>query len=336
MAEHRMLLALFALQMAVSALMCTAAHRPLFVGLGDAFLTIDGAVAIFGSMALAVALFRARPQGLPPRAAYAVAWRQVRRKTLSTQWLVSVTILLIVLPISLAVFSAAKRAIPSIEPFSWDRTLERYSRELHGGRNAWEWLQPVVGRPPITVVLDRYYHIGWSLLVLGTVGVVVVSPVSRLRRRFLAAWVALSFTCGTLAALTFSSAGPPYFARVTGERDPYSDLRAYLRSVDASVPLLSVGGRRALWAGYQRHVDAFGFGISAMPSMHIATTALVACLAWAVSPALGIVAAAATLVMIVGSVALCWHYAIDGYAGALVAIILWFGIGILEQRKRAK
>ena len=333
--EHRMLLVIFVLQIVVSAAMCRAAHRPSFVGLGDAFLTIDGSVVIFGAMALAVSLIRARPRGLPLVAGYSAAWRDVRGRVVSPRWLASVTVLVIVLPMSLAAFSAAKRAIPSIEPFSWDRTLEHLGRELHGGRHAWEWLQPIVGHPTITVLLDRYYHLGWSLLVLGTVGVVVVSPVSRLRRRFVTAWVALSFTCGTLAALTFSSAGPPYFARVTGERDPYVQLRAYLRGVDASVPLLSVGGRRTLWAAYQRHVDSFGLGISAMPSMHIATTALVACIAWAVSPVLGLAAAVATLVMIVGSVSLCWHYAIDGYVGALLAVAIWMAVSLAERRHHA-
>lgn len=334
--EHRTLLIIFVLQLFVSGVMCTEAHRPLLVGLGDAFLTIDGAVVIFGTMALAVSLIRTRPRGMPLRAAYSTAWRAIHGRVVSARWLASLAVLMIVLPMSLAVFSAAKRAIPSIEPFSWDVTLEHLSRELHGGRPAWEWLQPIVGRPAITIELDRYYHLGWSVLVLGTVGLSVISPISLLRRRFLTAWIALSFFCGTLAALAFSSAGPPYFARVTGEGDPYAALRVYLRSVDAWVPLLSVGGRRTLWAAYQRQVDAFGFGISAMPSMHIATTALVACVAWAVSPVLGVLAAGATVVMIVGSISLCWHYAIDGYAGALLAIAIWVSIGIVEKGRHAQ
>jgi hypothetical protein len=48
--------------------------------------------------------------------------------------------------------------------------------------------------------------------------------------------------------------------------------------------LLSSGGRDVLWLAYRHKVDAFGLGISAMPSMHVATTTLVACLAFAVRP----------------------------------------------------
>jgi hypothetical protein len=36
--------------------------------------------------------------------------------------------------------------------------------------------------------------------------------------------------------------------------------------------------------------------------------------------------------MIVGSVALCWHYAIDGYAGALVAVAIWYAVGHALKR----
>jgi hypothetical protein len=331
-AEHRVLLASVAAQLLGSWVLCAAAGRPFIVGLFDAFVTIDVAIAIFGVAALAVVLVRSRRADLPPLQAYVAAWRSLRDRALTPAWFASVALLAVVLPLSLAVFSAAKRAIPAIEPFTWDATLEHISRELHGGHHAWEILQPIVGKPIITLALDRFYHVGWSLLALGTLGVVVVSPVSPTRRRFLTAWVLLSFLGGTVAALAFSSAGPPYFGRIVHGADPYAALRAYLRQVSATEPLLSLSGRRALWAAYQSRLDAFGFGISAMPSMHIATTALVACLAFAVSPWTGIVATLATVLMTIGSVALCWHYAIDGYVGSLLAVGIWFAAGRLEQR----
>lgn len=330
-AEHRVLLVVIAIQVLVSELLCRIAHRPLFVGLGDAFITVDAALAIFGVGALSAALVHRRPAGRALVRGYADAWRWVRESVMTPHWVASVALLAIALPVSLDVFSAAKRAIPAVAPFRWDATFERISRAMHGGRHAWEWLQPLVGKPAVTVALDRYYHLGWGLLALGTLSVVIVSPLSRMRRRFVTAWVLLSFLGGTVAALAFSSAGPPFFSRIVSGRDPYAPLRAYLRGVAASHPLLSVGGRRALWSAYQRGLDAFGFGVSAMPSMHIATTSLVACLAFAVSRWAGLVAVAATIVMTAASVALCWHYAIDGYVGALLAIAVWWLAGQLER-----
>ena len=315
--------------------MCATAHRPLVVGVSDAFFTIDGAIVLFGAMALAVMLVRSRPQGVTIRRGYRLAFFELRRRVMTPGWIASTTMLAIVLPLSLAIFSAAKRAIPVVEPFRWDLALEEAGVRLHGGRHAWQWLQPIVGQPALTVALDRYYHVGWSLIVLGALALTVVGPVSRYRRRFVTAWVALTFVCGTVAAVAFSSAGPPYYARVTHRSDPYAPLRFYLRSVNEQTPLLSVGGRRALWAAYEHRVDAFGFGVSAMPSMHIATVTLVACLGWAVAPWVGAVTTAAAGIMLVGSVALLWHYAIDGYAGALLAVLIWWAAGRLTSDEAA-
>lgn len=67
-----------------------------------------------------------------------------------------------------------------------------------------------------------------------------------------------------------------------------------------------------------------------MPSMHVATAALVACLGFAVRPSLGVVGVLAAVVTEVASVALGWHYALDGYVGAALAIGVWWISGRLE------
>ena len=65
--------------------------------------------------------------------------------------------------------------------------------------------------------------------------------------------------------------------------------------------------------------------------MHIATTTLVACLAFSVGPWLGVLATVCTLVMAVASVSLGWHYALDGYVGAALAIAVWWIAGRIER-----
>ena len=330
--EYRVLWMVFAAQLMVSWLLCFEAGRPLLAGLSDAILTVDGSVTVFGAMAVAIAVVHRRPHGSPVIVGYRIAWRELRWRVASPAWIASVFMLAIVLPLSLAVFSATKRAIPAIQPFAWDVVLERASLTIHGGRHAWQWLQPIVGHPVVTVLLDRYYHIGWSLIALGTLALVVVAPRSSIRRRFLTAWLSLTFVCGTVSALVFSSVGPPYYARISDRPDPYAPLRFYLRTVNDKTPLLSVGGRRALWTAYQSRTDKFGFGISAMPSMHIAVTTLVACLAWTVAPSLGLLASTGVVLMLVGSVSLLWHYALDGYVGCLLAILVWWATGLVERR----
>ena len=330
--SHRVLITLVSLQVLFIWVICTCASHSLWIGLGDAVAAIDGAIVLAGAATLAAALVRSRTGSQPLGASYFSAWRSIRASALTPVWIASVLLMSITLPISLAVFSAAKRTIPAVQPFAWDARLEQLGRAVHGGKHVWQWLQPLVGHPALTIALDRYYHIGWTLLVLGGVGLAVVSPVSARRSRFLTSWVALTFLCGTVAAMEMSSAGPVYFHRVVRSADPFTGLRDYLAMVNASTPLLSVEAQRSLWWAHQHQLDAFGSGISAMPSMHIASTALVACFAWSVSRALGVFAAGATGVMFVGSVSLGWHYGIDGYAGALFAVIIWIVVGRLESR----
>jgi hypothetical protein len=329
--EHRALLWIVALQIAVSWWMCIAAGRPLLVGLDDAYVAVVGATIIFGAMALATRMVRRRSREIPFLASYRQAWRQLRQEIFTRSWATSVGILLFVMPLSLAVFSAAKQTIPVIHPFAWDAAIEQVGRRMHGGRHMWQWLQPIVGHPTVTIALDEYYHMGWALLVLGTLALVIVSPPSALRQRYITASVLLLFLVGTLVALALSSAGPPYYDHVVYGPDPYAQLFAYLGTVGKVRPLMSSGGRDALWAAYRHGVDAFGLGISAMPSMHVATATLVACLAFAVSPWLGLAASVCTVLMAIASIALGWHYALDGYVGALLAIVVWWIAGWMER-----
>jgi hypothetical protein len=330
--EHRVAIHIVVAQLVVSFVLCDAAGRPVVVGLGDAVVTVWGAALIYGAMALAVALIRRRPgAGTVPRA-YAIAWVRLRDEKLCMSWLASVLLMLIVLPLSLDVFSAAKRAIPAVHPFSWDARLDAISLWIHRGHRPWELLQPIFGHPWITRLADDYYHLGWSFLILGAQGLAVVAAPSELRRRYLTASILVWFVVGTLAALLLSSAGPAYFGHVVSGPDPYAGLNTYLESVDRVTPLLSRLGQRSLWAVYTRGGDIFGFGVSAMPSVHVATATLLACLCFSIRRRMGAVATVGAILMLISSVILGWHYAVDGYVGALLTIGLWWIAGRLERR----
>ena len=80
-----------------------------------------------------------------------------------------------------------------------------------------------------------------------------------------------------------------------------------------------------LWDGYIGKIPALG--ISAMPSMHNASAVLFALAFRQVSKRLGWFFAAYAAVILVGSVHLGWHYAIDGYAGVVIAVFSWWLAG---------
>ena len=80
----------------------------------------------------------------------------------------------------------------------------------------------------------------------------------------------------------------------------------------AAVPVLEI--QEMLWRVYQSHGIAVGSGISAMPSLHVAIAMSVVLLARKIDRRLAIASTIFTVLIMIGSVHLGWHYAIDGYA----------------------
>jgi hypothetical protein len=234
---------------------------------------------------------------------------------------------LLALPLFARAFIGWKAAIPTFNPFSWDPQFAAWDAALHGGAQPWEILQPLLGRPWITRLLDAVYLM-WHLVLAGVVVWQAWSPDRTARLQFLLAFVLAWILLGTGLATLLSSAGPCYYAQVTGQPDPYVRLFEYLESVDARTPLGNLQAQRWLWTNYQSGVE--NVSISAMPSMHVALPLLYV-LAALRKPALAWGFAIYALLILVASVHLGWHYAIDGYVSALAVPILWWLAGLLAR-----
>ncbi|MBW2186739.1 MAG: phosphatase PAP2 family protein [Deltaproteobacteria bacterium] len=64
-----------------------------------------------------------------------------------------------------------------------------------------------------------------------------------------------------------------------------------------------------------------------MPSMHVATSTLFALLGWRSNRALGIILTIFLVIIMIGSIHLGWHYAIDGYVAIIGTWLVWLGTG---------
>lgn len=322
-----------AVQLLISWLVCQAAGRSPFVGLSYAYGEFLSSIPLYAAGAFIVSLVRRRhvlAPHEPVSGGYRRAWRDLSASLWRVDYVISVVIAFAVLPISLTAFSAAKRAIPSLHPFAWDTRLERIGRAIHGGRHLWEWLALGVENAHVMRFASWFYHFGWPLVILGTTIVVALISPSALRSQYLIASVLTWFLVGTVLALVLSSAGPPYYTAVTHQSSPFGPLFAMLKR--ESVPALEV--QAALWSAYQHGVDRFGFGISAMPSIHVAAATLLACLGFAVHRVLGALLAVVALLTLLSSVMLGWHYGLDGYVGATAAVLIWWLSGKLVDLSR--
>ena len=65
-----------------------------------------------------------------------------------------------------------------------------------------------------------------------------------------------------------------------------------------------------------------------MPSLHVGFSVLMALVGWQVWRPVGWLLGVYAVSIQIGSVALAWHYAVDGYAGALVAYMAWLCAGM--------
>jgi hypothetical protein len=163
-------------------------------------------------------------------------------------------------------------------------------------------------------LMSWVYSPFWFFSVLFTFYWLLLKPPSKTKSAAIVSYFATWSLFGTIAQALFSSGGPIFYQRLgLGER------------FDAMpVPELERRIADYLWQNYSQHSLAPGAGISAMPSLHIATMAWIVLSLAVYHSRLTAPAAALSLYIYVGSVALGWHYAIDGLVGAAGAVGCFF------------
>jgi hypothetical protein len=267
----------------------------------------------------------------PPRLTHYL-WSEMTGRYVTVERVCMALPVFLLFPLFASTFTYFKAAIPLFHPFSWDAQLAAWDQALHGGHAAWEWLQPVFGHPYATALVNVFYHL-WFFV---TYGVLVWQALAlgrpRLRMQYLLTTLLLWSLVGNLAATLLSSAGPVYFGRVTGLADPFAPLMAYLHQANEVVPVMALQVQDMLWQAYAGNATDIGAGISAMPSLHVATAFSYVLLGFAVRRWLGLLLAGFAAFIMIGSVHLGWHYAIDGYVGILCAVVIWFAVGWLLDR----
>lgn len=229
-------------------------------------------------------------------------------------------------------FTNMKANIPKAVPFSWDETLMYLDKAMHFGVLPHELLMPLFGFPTATMAMNVLYNC-WFVMQTGfVIWQGFRDRDTALRQRFLMSYL-LTWIVGTcIVGLIFSSAGPCFYGRVAAGPDPYAALMAYLHHAADIYPIWAISTQDTLWENYVTS-DGVIAGISAMPSMHVGTSVLFFICAWASGKRwLTWLSGIFAVVILFGSVLLAWHYAVDGYAGALVAAFCWWLAGLWVKR----
>ncbi len=211
--------------------------------------------------------------------------------------------------------------IANFAPFSWDHFFARIDRVLFLGHDPWALSHQLLPGVPATKIFDALYLI-WYLILLVSICSVAVLPLRHpLRLSFLFALGLNWVIGGVVLAILFPAAGPVYMERITG--DPmFQPLMERLYGQAEGARIMALEIQEWLWDGYTlAEVDPAG--IAAFPSLHVSIPATCACLGFAANRVIGWLLTVFTVGTLIGSVHLGWHYAIDGFAGIILAIMFW-------------
>jgi hypothetical protein len=235
-------------------------------------------------------------------------------------------IVFLLAPLFTSTFASFKQTIPLIHDFAWDSRLMRLDYVLHFGHHPWRLLEPILSYPKILRALDLLYMLWFVFLFLSCLWM-AWSKNRRLRLCFFVSTLLVWSLVGSGLGTIFSSAGPCYYSQVLpSNENPFAPLMSRLEEINRSGSLYAITNQIGLWDAKLKDTWLSFGGISAMPSVHLAMATVFALLAFNIRKWLGWILVGYAALIQVGSVILAWHYAVDGYAGILLAILTWFTV----------
>ena len=293
------------------------------IGLSYALMIVMVLPAVaLGAFAMFIARCAARREPAP----WACTRELLARLRLSRRLTITILLPLLMMSTLMGAFGAAKSIIPHSNPFYLDDRLAAIDRMLFGGYQPWEWTHAVFGGVRATAALDLIYS-AWVPLLFASL---IIAGFATRRQRaqfmltFALAWVLL----GMVGSWLLSSAGPCYSALINARSQAeFAPLMMRLAQIDAIQELGAIVWQKELWQAQVERRFGIGVGISAMPSMHNAMTALYVAALWRTGLVSRYASLLFALVIFIGSIHLGWHYAVDGLVSFTVVIALWHAVG---------
>jgi hypothetical protein len=226
------------------------------------------------------------------------------------------------------VYAWLKVMVPLLNGTLWDEGLARLETAMHFGINPGPLLLALYPSPALWRALDSYYAYFFPSIMIG-VGWFATTLSLRERARF-AAGFSLLWIAGSWGYLAAPSLGPCY-----AFPDDYAEFRRH-----ATVQARTQDAFRSHYGAVRMlrekpgttHVNPV-YGIGAMPSLHVAGQAFLALWARRRCRPLFLVYLFFTLLTFFGSLVTGWHYAVDCYAGVLLAM-LCVAVGERVARER--
>ncbi len=224
---------------------------------------------------------------------------------------------------------------------NYDRLLWDLDRKTHFGVQPNIWAMDFLrGNQTAAVFFDWLYFAYFPYKLIVSVIFLMEPGGRKLSDQFFFA-CAMMWFFGGLGYIAFPADGPCYavLSNFSIPKENQSHMFAYpvVRNIPESYVAeyenSMIGNAKTyqaqLWISRQeflrgKNLPGVFFGIAAMPSLHVAAVCFLAFFLFQVSILAGIIGVVYAIIIFLGSIFLQWHYAIDGYAGFLLAAATTF------------
>ncbi|HPR64335.1 MAG TPA: phosphatase PAP2 family protein [Thermoanaerobaculia bacterium] len=223
-----------------------------------------------------------------------------------------------------------KLTIPLTAASTADLFLWKLDIRVHMGLAPFAAVPELLHRAGLLHLIDLYYGKIYLPSVLLVFGLCSVHREIRFRLAF-ALGYAIVWGLGGWLYLTLPSMGPCYERPALYQA--YQGELAISRSTQTTLKDNYDRVMRARKTGTIEKPFNPGYGIAAFPSLHVAAHAFFTLLFWRRSRSLSILFLSMTFLTFIGSLATGWHYAVDGYAGILLAVLAWFAFRIASEKR---
>ena len=206
--------------------------------------------------------------------------------------------------VNMTTFMWVKPLLNYLVPFWADPMLADADRALFLGHDPWTlfgWLN--------SRAMAVFYHRGWFAMMILTLIVVLAAKPSAEKSATMLTYFLLWSIVGPAVHALLPAAGPVFYAQL-GYGDRFADLQAVPETMEVAT---------YLWTIYSGQGFGPGSGISAMPSLHIATTVWMILWLRTFAPRWDVSTPAAGSLIFLLSISLGWHYALDGIVGGAAA-----------------
>ena len=222
-------------------------------------------------------------------------------------------------------FITFKVFIPKIIPFYGDTLFMEMDKFIHFGTLPTDWLAWLLDVPWVMHLLDYSYKF-WYCLMFGLwAWAAWGASDNNWRRQYVLSFMLCWIIGGAVLATLLSSVGPCFYGIFVEGVNPYANYMAELNALHEDKRLMAVEIQQVLSTiNITPEAHDVRIGISAMPSLHNTLAVLFAIAGYKIHRNFGHILAVYAVMIFIGSIALGWHYAIDGYAGLILAFAMWY------------